>query len=87
MSMIFDQFKTRERAEAFAAEAKRVSELDGQVFDTQEEAFEHDPFPYELTGFIVHIDRPDSGSDRDDAITETAVQRIAPEYGGIFAGT
>jgi hypothetical protein len=87
MSLIFHQFPTRERAEAFVAEVKRVSELDGQVFETEEDAFAHDPFPYELTGIIVHIDRPDSGSDDSDMATERAIERIAPEYAGDFAGT
>lgn len=81
MSMIFDRFQTRDRAEAFASEIERVTGLETQVFDTEEEAFEHDPFPFDLNGFIVHVDRS------EDYDVETAVHRIAPEYGGVFSGT
>jgi hypothetical protein len=66
MSQIFDRFPSREKAEAFVRLVKRDFGLDGQVFDDEEKAFEHDMFPFRLDPPIVHIDRVDI--DRDDCL-------------------
>jgi hypothetical protein len=81
VSMIFDRFSSRERAEAFRAAVMAEIGLEGQIFDTVTAAQEHDPFPGRLEPLIVHIDRSD---DRD--VEERVVQR-ATSFGGTFAGT
>ncbi len=82
MSMIFDRFPTRARAEAFRAAVKAEFDLDGQVFDTDAAAQSHDPFPFRLEPPIVHVDRHD-----DAAAVEERVIRLVAIFGGTFAGT
>lgn len=65
MSLIFDNFPSREEAEAFIAEIERdfsLLGLKGRVFDDQESADKDDSFPFLLEPFIVHIDRPQLAS-------------------------
>lgn len=81
MSLIFDQFKSREHADKFALDVKQRFGLGTQVFTTEEEAFQHDPFPFDLQAPIVHVDRS------EDAGVERYVERWATHYGGVFAGT
>jgi hypothetical protein len=81
VSLIFDDFPSRSVAEGFVATVKRSIGLDGQVFDTVQEAFEHDPYPFGLQPPIVHIDRS------DDQLLEARARRLVGEFGGQYAGT
>jgi hypothetical protein len=81
MSLIFDRFPSRDKAESFVAEIQKRFGLAGLVFDDEESAFEHDPFPYSLEAPIVHIDRS------DDYEIERAVEERVTSFGGGFAGT
>jgi hypothetical protein len=81
VSMIFDRSPSRERAEAFRAAVKAAVGLDGQIFDTEAAAHEHDPFPWRLDPPIVHVDRC------DDLDVEDRVERRVALFGGTFAGT
>jgi hypothetical protein len=81
VSMIFDRFPSRDRTEAFRAFAKDEFGLDGQVFDTDDAAQEHDPFLYRLDPPVVHIDRS------DDETVERRVVDLVTAFGGTFAGT
>jgi hypothetical protein len=86
MSLIFDRFPSRDKAESFVAEIQRKFGLAGLVFDDEESAFEHDPFPYSLEAPIVYIDRP--GIDHPDHYEiERAVEARVEAFRGEFAGT
>jgi hypothetical protein len=86
MSLIFDGFPSKEKAEAFVSNIREKFGLNGLVFDDVETAMEHDVFPYELNVPIVHIDRPDMY--RDDALKiERRIQQSVKQFGGVFAGT
>jgi hypothetical protein len=61
--MIFE-FKQMKQAEAFVQEVKERFDLDGRVFDDEEEAYLHDPHPFQVTGLAVHIDRVEIDSGR-----------------------
>jgi hypothetical protein len=80
MSLIFDRFHSRDKAESFIAEIQKKFGLAGLVFDDEESAFEHDPFPYSLEAPIVHIDR-------SDLEIEHTVKARVQVLGGEFAGT
>jgi hypothetical protein len=84
MSLIFDRFPSRAAATMFVAHVQNKFGLAGQIFDDQESAMAHDPFPWVLDPPIVHIDRPDL----DDAteIEDTVAARVE-FFGGTFAGT
>jgi hypothetical protein len=66
------------------AAVKAKTGLSGQVFDTEDEAQEHDPIPYALTPPIAHIDRPSAESQEH---IERQVEEMVAEYDGCFAGT
>jgi hypothetical protein len=87
MSLIFDSFPTMERAHAFQAEVKKRFNLDGQVFADAAEAFDHDPFPYEMKPPVVHIDRPGLRTTAIPFTIEQHIERLVEDYGGIFLGT
>lgn len=79
--LIFDRFETMEQARQFALKATAETGLGAVVCESQEESDGIDPFPFELVPPIVLVDRHDSGS------VEQLVMRLAPEFGGEFAGT
>jgi len=81
MSLIFDRFKTRQRALDFKAQVKRSYGLGGQLFSTAQAAQQRDPFPGELVPMIIHIDRC------NDLAIEQKIQEMAPRFGGSFVGT
>jgi hypothetical protein len=90
MSMIFDQFANRQKAEDFVRAVKKDYGLEGQIFDNEEAAYEHDWFPFPLLPPIVHIDRPENFDrfSRDDCLRiETEVEGLGGLFGGTFAGT
>jgi hypothetical protein len=86
MSLIFDRFPTREKAEEFVKDIHTEFGLDGQIFDDVATAMEHDIFPYELDPTIVHIDRPDMDDDNAFEIEKRVEERVT-QFGGVFAGT
>jgi hypothetical protein len=65
---------------------KREFGLDGQVFDDEETAFEHDMFPVKPYPPIVHIDRPPFGSEGSLELEEKVYKRVT-YFKGVFAGT
>jgi hypothetical protein len=81
MSLIFDHFKTLKRAEEFAQVVRGRYGLDAQVFDSDEEAQEHDPFPWRQEPPVVHVDRS------DDLDVELEIEELVRDYGGEHAGT
>lgn len=92
--LIFDGFPSVARAEAFVAEVGREFEREGRVFTSVHEAQAADPFPFELTPPVVHVERVFGDEDvgRDwSAIELVAIEdriRVMGEsFGGAFAGT
>jgi hypothetical protein len=58
MSLIFDSFPDMQKAHAFREHVKQRFGLAGQVFATDDEAYDHDPFPFWVQEPpVVHIDR------------------------------
>jgi hypothetical protein len=80
MSMIFDKFKSRQRALDFKAQVKRSYGLNGRIFSTSQAAQRCDPFPGRLVPLIVHIDRADLEVERQ-------IERLARRFGGTYVGT
>lgn len=103
MSLIFDRFPSPDAAAVFMAAVHELEpELDRQVFGTVAESDAHDPFPFELTPPIVHVERIDTADDytieryrelgggdtlRTGAERELALEELVTSYGGRFAGT
>jgi hypothetical protein len=98
MSLIFDNFKSRERAEEFAADVRLTFRRRTDVHDTQEEMVGaaghnpfkkakdgklHDYFPYKLNPPIVLVERLDN----EPPGTESRIIDLVVKYGGEFAGT
>jgi hypothetical protein len=93
MSLIFHHFPDKASAEAFVYGVKQTVGLDGQVFATSQEAYNHEPFRGLLTPPIVRINRPpfvvdpDGGCYRGGELIEAEVELAAASFGGEFAGT
>jgi hypothetical protein len=89
MSLIFDRFPSRKKAENFAAFIEGKYGLKGQIFEDETAAMVHEPFPYKLDPSIVHIDRPgDDHLEVEDILKiEEAVEAEVRAFGGTFAGT
>jgi hypothetical protein len=82
--MIFE-FKGMSQADAFVSAVKRWFGLDGQTFDDEEAAYEHDPFPFRQFPPLAHIDRD---FDRPNWMkVERQVEIFGREFGGKFIGT
>lgn len=81
MSLIFDRFEKRSDAEAFVAEVGKRFGREGSVFDTGEESQASDPFPFQLNGIVVHIERT------EDYEVEDEIRPLVRRFGGAFAGT
>jgi hypothetical protein len=82
--LIFHKFKSRRKAEAYADAVTAKYKRWTNVYDTQEESNEVDPFPFLLRPPIVLVDR--LGVD-DDLETELEIEQFVKDYGGKFAGT
>lgn len=80
--LIFDGFPTRKHAEDFAKEINTKFNRKCYIHDTIEDAQAADPFPFQLTPPIVHIER-----DYDNFAHETAIEVTVKQYKGTFAGT
>lgn len=79
--LIFDRFPTLAAAEAFAERvAGDYDRLEAFVYEHEQEAFSADPFPFELTPPIVHVDR--AGVE-----AELALEQLVELYGGCLAGS
>jgi hypothetical protein len=64
--------------------------LDGQLFDSEADAQEHDPFPGALDLPIIHIDRVDDTSISTEELLEAerrVEEFVVQSFGGRFAGT
>lgn len=83
MSLIFDKFPSTQAAERFKTDVKERFGLGGDVYASQEESNQYDPFPFELIPPIVLIDRPLD----EDAELERGVASAVSAFGGQFAGT
>jgi hypothetical protein len=81
--LIFDEFPSVARAQAFVASVEEHFGLDGTVCVSQQESNRIDPFPFELVPPIALIERPDL--ERPD--NETRVTAAVAPFGGRFAGT
>ncbi len=81
MSLIFDRFKSRTTAEAFAKDVRERFCLAAKVYDSQDDSDRDDWFPSELTPPIVLVDRD------DDLDKELEVEAFVTNYQGHFAGT
>jgi hypothetical protein len=83
--MIFE-FKSPIQAAAFAAEVKRLFDLDTRVFDDAEAAARSHHFPWEQYPPVVHVDRPWWGYFKiDEEIAEQfklAVKKEREEWRG-----
>lgn len=87
MSLIFDQFPTMERAEAFVAEAKRRFDLGGEVFATNAEAYADDARAWVCEPPIAYIDRASDDLPIVYAVAlEESVEALGVEYGGTYTG-
>lgn len=78
--MIFDGFDTLTRAADFAAAINAGYGLEVAILTDLNDSQTLDPFPFELTAPVVHVERSDGG-------TEERVQEAVTGYGGRFAGT
>jgi hypothetical protein len=87
MSLIFDRFPRRKKAEAFLRFVKETYGLDGQVFDDEQTASYYDPFPSRVDPPIVHINRPMDLRGPDRIEVETLIIEAVSKFGGTFAGT
>jgi len=92
MSMIFDNFPSLEKAEAFAKKVREHYCLRAQVFMEENQAQEHDRGPE------VHVDRvvlvvKEKGVRnlrKEIAWTiaiEEGVEKLVEEFGGVYIGT
>ena len=80
--LIFHGFPERRRAEEFAERVRTAYPVRTvRVYDSQDEANAADPFPFELQPPIVHVSRT------EDIAEETAIEDLAPDFCGVFAGT
>jgi hypothetical protein len=87
MSLIFDRFPNPQQARLFVAAVRTRFALDGQVFTDPDEALEHDPFPWQLDGVIVHIDRPVFPEIDAEVEVENIIEQMGADFGGTFVGT
>jgi hypothetical protein len=87
MSLIFDRFPNTQQASLFVGAVRARFGLEGQVFTDPDEAMEHDPFPFELNGVIVHIDRPAFPEIDAEVEVENIIEQMGTDFGGTFAGT
>jgi hypothetical protein len=82
--LIFHGFPERASAEAFAERVlDQYPDRSVRVYDSQDEANAADPFPWELQTPIVHVSRTED----EDKAEETAIEDLAVDFGGVFAGT
>lgn len=86
MSFIFDRFPAEQNARDFIGRVEIDHPgIGGLLFTDEAEAFEHDPFPFELVPPIVHIDRPDDPDADQDLCNELC--QLVDEFNGAYAGT
>lgn len=79
--LIFDRFPSAERARAFAAHVETEFSHETWVFDNADDANASDPFPFALTGTIVHVERLEDYRDEEHIIASVRA------FDGSFAGT
>jgi hypothetical protein len=81
--LIYDSFPIESKAREFAAHILATTGREVIVCLTEEEAREHDLFPFNVTPPIVMVGRDRNDYDGEKHITEIAIS----VYGGEFAGT
>jgi hypothetical protein len=81
--MIFDGFPIEAKAHEFAEHVKNVFGREAIVCLTEEEAREHDLFPFDINPPVVMVDRDGTNFGPEKDIIEAA--RLL--FGGEFAGT
>jgi hypothetical protein len=79
--LIFDGFKSRAQTLAFRRHVELVFARKTWLCETQEEAYEIDPFPFQLFPPIILVAR------RDDYEGEDEIEESVKSFGGLFAGT
>jgi hypothetical protein len=87
MSLIFDNFPSKQVAEAFRNHVRKTYGQESQIFDSQAEANAHDPFPFKLVPPIVHVDRLEHDNSDVEINIETNIEKSVRIFGGQFAGT
>lgn len=81
MALIFHRFPNAAAALAFSEHVARTYDRRSEGFTTDAASFAADPFPFELTPPIVHVERID-----DDEL-EPELEASVSAFGGAFAGT
>jgi len=92
--LIFDRFKSKKRATAFAEMVRRRHIIWAEVYDNQRETDEVDPFPFELTPPIVLVGRANQKNRTyspplpwKPSIGEDDIIKLVKKFHGRFAGT
>lgn len=78
--LIFDSFPSVLKAETFADHVRMKHGLSANVYDSQEQSDDVDPFPFELVAPIVLIERTEDKKEKEVALLVIA-------FDGKFAGT
>ena len=85
MSLIFE-LPSMTSADEFVAAVKTRFGVEAQIFTTNDDAQEHDPFPWVLNPPIVHVDRGYGGGMYPGGGAESEVEALVLEFGGTFVG-
>lgn len=101
--LVFDGFPSLQHAREFADHVVEIEPaLKSYVFESADEANAQDPFPYQLTPPIVHVERANDGDDSTierarelgggfdlstSAERETVLEQLVATYGGEYRGT
>lgn len=79
--LIFDSFDSMADAERFAAAIESEFKRETHVYGDIDAANDADPFPFQLNGPVVHVERT------LDYELEDVIRPRVRDFGGRFAGT
>lgn len=79
--LIFDRFPSEQQAREFVAHVETTFARKAWLFATEAEAEASDPFPFQLDGPIVHVER------FEDYSAEDSIIQSVRSFDGSFAGT
>ena len=83
--LVVDGFASLSEAAKFANEMQLEYERQALIFESQEESFAHDLYPFSLTPPIVLVERV-YDDDCEDGWEKEILDSVVP-FGGKFAGT